>query len=165
MHNYLKISFTVFCILALSRFIPHPPNFTSLIALSFYVPAFFGLKYIWIVFIAYFITDIILGLHSTLLFTWGSVVLIGFISKYLNQSLKSRLFGALFASLLFFVITNFGVWLLGMYDYSFNGLLESYIMAIPFYKNTILSTLIYSLIIETIFKFYTLKTSEKSFLK
>ena len=102
-------------------------------------------------------------MHSTLLFTWGSVVLIGFISKYLNQSLKSRLFGALFASLLFFVITNFGVWLLGMYDYSFKGLLESYTMAIPFYKNTILSTLIYSLIIETIFKFYTLKTSENLF--
>mgnify|MGYP001455271725 FL=1 len=164
MSNF-KISVGILLVLATSRFIPHPPNFTSLIALSFYVPAFFGLKYIWIVFIAYFITDIILGLHSTLLFTWGSVVLIGFISKYLNQSLKSRLFGALFASLLFFVITNFGVWLLGMYDYSFKGLLESYIMAIPFYKNTILSTLIYSLIIETIFKFYTLKTSEKSFLK
>jgi hypothetical protein len=163
--SYFKISVGILLVLATSRFIPHPPNFTSLIALSFYVPAFFGLKYIWIVFIAYFITDIILGLHSTLLFTWGSVVLIGFISKYLNQSLKSRLFGALFASLLFFVITNFGVWLLGMYDYSFKGLLESYIMAIPFYKNTILSTLIYSLIIETIFKFYTLKTSEKSFLK
>jgi len=164
MSNF-KISVGILLVLATSRFIPHPPNFTSLIALSFYIPAFFGLKYIWIVFIAYFITDIILGLHSTLLFTWGSVVLIGFISKYLNQSLKSRLFGALFASLLFFVITNFGVWLLGMYDYSFKGLLESYIMAIPFYKNTILSTLIYSLIIETIFKFYTLKTSEKSFLK
>jgi hypothetical protein len=163
--SYFKISVGILLVLATSRFIPHPPNFTSLIALSFYVPAFFGLKYIWIVFIAYFITDIILGLHSTLLFTWGSVVLIGFISKYLNQSVKYRLFGALFASLLFFVITNFGVWLLGMYDYSFKGLLESYIMAIPFYKNTILSTLIYSLIIETIFKFYTLKTSEKSFLK
>ena len=160
-----KISLGILLVLATSRFIPHPPNFTSLIALSFYVPAFFGLKYIWIVFIAYFITDIILGLHSTLLFTWGSVLLIGFISKYLNHSLKYRLFGVLFASLLFFVITNFGVWLLGMYDYSFKGLLESYTMAIPFYKNTILSTLIYSLIIETIFKFYTLKTSEKSFLK
>ncbi len=164
MSNF-KISIGILLVLATSRFIPHPPNFTSLIALSFYVPAFFGLKYIWIVFIAYFITDIILGLHSTLLFTWGSVLLIGFISKYLNQSLKYRLFGALFGSLLFFVITNFGVWLLGMYDYSFKGLLESYIMAIPFYKNTILSTLIYSLIIETIFKFYTLKISEKSFLK
>ena len=163
--NKFKISLGILLVLATSRFIPHPPNFTSLIALSFYVPAFFGLKYIWIVFIAYFITDIILGLHSTLLFTWGSVLLIGFISKYLNHSLKYRLFGVLFASLLFFVITNFGVWLLGMYDYSFKGLLESYTMAIPFYKNTILSTLIYSLIIETIFKFYTLKTSEKSFLK
>ena len=160
-----KISLGILLVLATSRFIPHPPNFTSLIALSFYVPAFFGLKYIWIVFIAYFITDIILGLHSTLLFTWGSVLLIGFISKYLNHSLKYRLFGVLFASLLFFVITNFGVWLLGMYDYSFEGILKSYTMAIPFYKNTFLSTLIYSLIIETIFKFYSLKKSEKSFSK
>ena len=61
MSNF-KISVGILLVLATSRFIPHPPNFTSLIALSFYVPAFFGLKYIWIVFIAYFITDIILAI-------------------------------------------------------------------------------------------------------
>ena len=43
--NYLRISFGIFLVLAASRFIPHPPNFTSLIALSFYVPAFLGRKY------------------------------------------------------------------------------------------------------------------------
>ena len=162
---YFKISIGIFLVLASSRFIPHPPNFTSLIALSFYVPAFFGLRYIWVVFVSFFITDFFLGLHSTLLFTWGSVIIIGYISKYLNQTLKYRLFGALFGSLLFFIITNFGVWYLGMYQYNFEGLLTSYTMAIPFYKNTIISTLIYGLIIETIFKFYTLKISSKSYLK
>ena len=44
--NYLKITFGIFLALAASRFIPHPPNFTSLIALSFYIPAIFGVRYI-----------------------------------------------------------------------------------------------------------------------
>ena len=46
MEKYIKISIGIFFALAASRFIPHPPNFTSLIALSFYVPVFFGLKFI-----------------------------------------------------------------------------------------------------------------------
>ena len=44
--NYLRISFGIFLILAASRFIPHPPNFTSLLALSFYVPAILGRKFL-----------------------------------------------------------------------------------------------------------------------
>ena len=44
--NYLKFTIGIFLVLAASRFIPHPPNFTSLIALSFYVPAFLGIRYI-----------------------------------------------------------------------------------------------------------------------
>ena len=44
--NYLKISLGIFTALAASRFIPHPPNFTSLIALSFYIPALLGTRFI-----------------------------------------------------------------------------------------------------------------------
>ena len=44
--NFLKISLGIFVALAASRFVPHPPNFTSLIALSFYVPAMMGRKFI-----------------------------------------------------------------------------------------------------------------------
>ena len=44
--NYLKISVGLLIVLAASRFIPHPPNFTSLIALSFYVPILLGNRYI-----------------------------------------------------------------------------------------------------------------------
>ena len=43
--NYFKISLGIFIALAASRFVPHPPNFTSLLALSFYVPAILGLKF------------------------------------------------------------------------------------------------------------------------
>ena len=44
--QYLKISIGIFLALAASRFVPHPPNFTSLLALSFYVPAILGIRYL-----------------------------------------------------------------------------------------------------------------------
>ena len=83
--NYLRISFGIFLVLAVSRFIPHPPNFTSLIALSFYVPAFLGRKYILALISSFFITDLLIGFHSTMLFTWGSVLIIGLFSNFLKN--------------------------------------------------------------------------------
>ena len=77
--NYFKISIGIFIVLATSRFVPHPPNFTSLIALSLYVPIVFGLQSILVVVAAFFVTDLVIGFHSLLFFTWGSVVLIGFL--------------------------------------------------------------------------------------
>ena len=56
--NYLKVSFGIFVVLAATRFIPHPPNFTSLIAISFFIPAQFGRKYLLAVLISFFITDL-----------------------------------------------------------------------------------------------------------
>ena len=44
--NFLKISISILLTIAVSRLIPHPPNFTSLIAFSFYIPALFGYRYI-----------------------------------------------------------------------------------------------------------------------
>ena len=87
---YLKIGIAVLIVLFSSRFIPHPPNFTSLIALSFYVPALFGFKFIFLVLIAFLLSDLIIGLHQTVLFTWSSVILIGAISLYFNKSILFR---------------------------------------------------------------------------
>ena len=155
--NSLKITLGIFLFLAVSRFIPHPPNFTSLIALSFYAPAIFGLRSIPIVLFSFAITDIFFGFHNTLLFTWGSVVLIGLISKYFYNSFFKRLSGALLGAICFFIITNFGVWVSGLYSYDINGLFTSYIMGLPFFGYTLISTLIFSLIIETVYKFFFLK--------
>ena len=80
--NYLKIFLGIFVALAASRFIPHPPNFTSLIALSFYVPALLGIRFLPAVILSFVLTDIFIGYHNWLLFTWGSVVIIGFVSRY-----------------------------------------------------------------------------------
>jgi len=152
--NYFKISLVVIITLSASRFIPHPPNFTTLIALSFYIPVTFGARYIPIVVLAYFITDLIIGFHSTLLFTWGSVATIGAISKYFNKSIFFRIVGVLSGSLIFYLITNFGVWVNGSYGYTFNGLLNCYILALPFFGYTIISTFIFSILIEAVYKFF-----------
>ena len=148
--NYLKIAIGVLLALSASRFIPHPPNFTSLIALSFYVPAILGIKFIPALLIGFLITDLIIGFHSVTFFTWGSVIIIGLMSKFFLLNISSRLLGALLGALLFFVITNFGVWSLGGYGYSLQGLISCYILGIPFFGNTLLSTFIFSSLIEII---------------
>ena len=65
----ISICLSIFLALAISGFVPHPPNFTSLIALSFYVPLIFGLFYLPIVIISFALTDLFFGFHQTLFFT------------------------------------------------------------------------------------------------
>ena len=151
---YLKIAIGVLIALAASRFIPHPPNFTSLLALSFYIPVIFGVRFIPVVVLALFFTDLIIGLHSTMFFTIGSVILIGLISKIFNRSILLRLFGALMGAVIFFILSNFGVWASGSYGYTLNGFISCYLLAIPFFGYSLISTLIFSVIIETIYRFY-----------
>ena len=146
--NYLKVSTGIFLALAASRFIPHPPNFTSLLALSFYVPTILGVRYLPALVLSFFITDLVIGFHGTTLFTWGSVILIGLLSKFFISSSITRISGALIGALLFFVITNFGVWSLGFYGYTIEGLITCYTLAIPFFGNTIVGTIIFSSVIE-----------------
>ena len=161
MVNYIKITLVTLIALSASRFIPHPPNYTSLIALSFYIPAFFGTKYTPVVVISLFLTDLIIVLHSTVLFTWGSVLLIGLISNYLKKSLLSRMSGALLGAVIFFMLTNFGVWISGAYGYTTNGFVTCYLLALPFFAHTIVSTIVFSFVIEVIFNSF--KRYKKSF--
>jgi len=155
--NYLKMALGIFITLAATRFIPHPPNFTSLMALSFYVPVFLGIRYLPIVLISFAITDLIIGFHGVTIFTWGSIVLIGLISRNFVKNIGSRILGSLLGACIFFVVTNFGVWSLGSYGYHLNGLLECYTLAIPFFAYSLISTLLFSSIFEGAYKFYKLK--------
>ena len=150
MINYIKIFIGIFLALAVSRFIPHPPNFTSLLALSFYIPAIFGVRFISALILSFIITDMFIGFHSVTLFTWGSVVVIGLLSNFFYSNTKSRILGSLIGALIFFVITNFGVWSLGSYGYTISGLITCYTLALPFFGNTLISTLIFSALIEAI---------------
>ena len=101
---------------------------------------------------SFFVTDVFIGLHHLTFFTWGSVVLIGLLSKFFISTLLSRIGGALFGAILFFALTNFGVWLLGGYEHTIDGLLLCYTLAIPFFAYSIISTIIFAVVIEAILK-------------
>jgi len=164
MLKYFKITIGILLALSASRFLPHPPNFTSLIALSFYIPAVLGTIYIFPVVLCYFFTDLFLGIHQVVLFTWGSIILIGLLSKYFISSFYTRMLGSFIGACLFFLLTNFGVWLTGMYEHSFNGLTASYTLALPFFYHTIISTIFFSIIIEFVLRFMNFgKKSVRSF--
>ena len=149
-YNYLAIFILIF----ISRVVPHPPNFTPIIALSFYIPAIFGIKFLIFYVLIYVLIDIFFGFHDASLFVWGSIFLISLISQYLANSFITRIIGILTGSVIFFTITNFGVWTSGYYGYSLNGLISCYIAAIPFFNNTLISTVIYALIIELVMKLF-----------
>ena len=113
--SYLKISIGIFLALAASRFAPHPPNFTSLLALRFYVPAILGIRYIPALVLSFVIIDFFIGFHSYTFFTWGSVIVIGFVSKYFSETLLKTRSGFLkifsISSIDIFVINYFHIML------------------------------------------------------
>ena len=155
--KYLKISIGIFIALAASRFVPHPPNFTSLLALSFYVPALLGVRYLPALVLSFLITDLFIGFHTVTLFTWGSVILIGLSSRFFLLNIYTRISGSLLGALMFYLITNFGVWSLGSYGYTLDGFILCYTLAIPFFAYSIVSTFIFSGIIEGIIKLNLIK--------
>tara|TARA_Y100000590_G_scaffold392573_1_gene470075 strand:- start:1256 stop:1756 length:501 start_codon:yes stop_codon:yes gene_type:complete len=160
--HYIKVFIGIFIVLGASRFIPHPWNFTSLLALSFYVPAILGLRYIPLLILSFAITDLFIGYHSLTHWTWGSVFLIGFLPLYFKNSFKLRIPGALIGALIFFLLTNFGVWANGGYGYTFQGLIACYTLAIPFFTSSLISTLLFSLIIEWVYRLYKTKLANES---
>ena len=165
MAKFVLTSISIFSALAMSRFISHPPNFTSLIALSFYVPVLLGIKFLPALLISFAITDLIIGYHTGTHWTWGSVLIIGLMAKYFSKNINFRLTGALIGATIFFLITNFGVWTSGMYGFTINGLINCYILAIPFFTYSLISTLIFSTIIEFILRLKMLKNFKKKYIQ
>jgi predicted Fe-S protein YdhL (DUF1289 family) len=142
-------------ILALARLIPHPPNFTPIIAvaiMSGYLFKNVNLSFV-VLLLTMFISDLFIGFYGNLIFVYASLLLITYIfHKFSNKINFKNLFISGFAgSLIFFIISNFGVWALGSpgvydiaYEKSVSGLIQCYILAIPFFGNTFLSTLIFA---------------------
>lgn len=131
----------------LTRFVPHAPNFNPVIAIALFGGYYLNRKYAVLVpLLLMVLSDIFLGLHNTMIFTWGSVVLISIlgVTQKKNKSVLNVAGSSLASAVLFFVITNFGVWISGWYPYTSKGLADCFIMGIPFFRATLLSTVVYS---------------------
>ena len=82
------------------------------------------------------------------------MLVIGLISNYFKNSTLKRLSGALIGAFMFFIITNLGVWSIGSYGYTLQGLITCFTLAIPFFAYSLVSTFIFSGIIEGVYKLY-----------
>ena len=156
--NTLK-SFSFFiCLLLLSRLIPHPPNFTPLLAGLVFLPFILQeKKLIFIIPISVLlISDLIIGFHSHMLWTYGAFLFIGLIVlSFFKESITRLSILSVTAPTLFFLISNFGVWFgSSFYTKDFLGLIECYTLALPFYANNLISTIVFALAFYALRNFF-----------
>src|SRR5690242_7528458 len=123
-----------------SRLVVHTPQFTAILAVAMFGGMYLKPRQALIVPVALMVvTDIILGFHDTMVFTWGSMLAISAIGLWLkgHKSFVNVLSGSIVSSLLFFVVTNFGAWISPLYPHTLAGLKECYILALPFFRSTL----------------------------
>lgn len=134
---------------AVSRLLPHPPNFTPIAALALFAGAYVGDKrFAFAVPLgALLLSDMIIGFHSLMPVVYACFALMVWIGLTLRKGLGiGRLaVRVLASSLLFFTVTNAAVWALGnMYPHTPAGLITCYVAAIPFFHNTMLGDIVYA---------------------
>jgi len=138
----LHFVITIIVIAILSRLIPHPPNFTPITAIALFSIINFKNKYVGlsIPIVCLLISDLIIGISLINLFVYLSFILISGVGYIFG---KINLKSILLSSLIFFIITNFGVWLIG-YPNTLEGFIACYVAALPFFGWTITGDLFYS---------------------
>ena len=152
--NYI-LPISLILILSFSRIIPHPWNFTPVLAAGIFSGFYFKQFFVslFVVVVSMFLGDLYLGFHNTMFFTYISLVVAVILGLYIKHfNFTEILFSGIVSSVCFFIITNFGAWLtLEMYEKNFEGLLQSYVMAIPFFHNTLISTFVYLFVLKFLF--------------
>jgi len=138
--QFVIIAFLLIAVLL--RLIPHLPNFTPVTAIALFGGLYFTRKS-WAYLaplIIMVLSDLYLGFHSISIFVYAAFLLVSFIG---TQTKKPSVFTILLSSISFFIITNFGVWLIG-YPKTWTGFVECYTLAIPFFRNSLLGDFFYS---------------------
>ncbi len=153
----------IILVAALSRILPHPMNFTPIVAISLFSAAYFkdtfqkyAIPFSIIVFSDLLIETISgYGFHSGTLVVYASFALIIVISSFIlkNPTVFKVLASSALGSILFFLITNFALLYpeaavsnpaLGVYSHDFSGILSSYSAGLPFFRNMFVGDLIYT---------------------
>jgi hypothetical protein len=134
---------------AIARLIPHPWNFTPMMALGLYA----GAKStklrtgVLITMIALLASDAVLGFYRGMWYVYAASLVPVLFGRWIGrrESVTPIVAGALFSSLSFFFITNFMVWATGhMYPHTPTGLGACFLAAIPFYRNQLLGDAFYT---------------------
>ena len=132
------------------RLIPHAPNFVPIAAIALFGGVYFSKKTALILpIVAMFISDIFIGFYDIKIMAavYGSFLLSVILGLWLKNHKKWHTVAgiAVLSSILFFLITNFAVWAFSpWYAKTFSGLIQCYILALPFLKNSLLGDLFYT---------------------
>jgi hypothetical protein len=144
--SYREVIFAIILV-ALSRVLPHPPNMVPVTGLAIFSGARIGKKWaIAVPILAMLVSDWVIGFHNMMLYVYGSFVLITILGMLLKSRQKwGKVVGVgICGSFLFYLITNFGVWISGtMYPHNLPGLLDAYYQGLPFFRNTLIGDFLY----------------------
>lgn len=192
MNKKLTLRYSVITVMillaAFSRLLPHPPNFAPIGGMALFGAAYYTRKW-WAYLIpiaAMWLSDLLLNnivyaeyfdrfvwFYSGALFTYGAFALIVLMATFTLRKVRvpQLLFSALGASVIFFIVSNFGVWFsTDMYPKTLAGLGACYLAGIPFFKNTVLGDLVYSAALFGLFEvslswFPVLRTRRETYQK
>ncbi len=133
----------------LSRVLNHTPQFTSILAVAFFAGLYLrGWQAVVVPLSLMIVSDLIIGFHDTMFYTYGAMILISGLGLWLKsrKNFATVLGGSVASALIFFVVTNLGAWPT-LYPMTADGLRECFVMAIPFFRSTLVSTVAYSLVL------------------
>jgi hypothetical protein len=136
--------------LALYRILPHPMNFTPVMAVALFAGAKLDDKRMAFLLplLAMLLADLVIGLHATMLFVYAGMALAVVLGLMIRQrsGFVPVTAAALAGSLSFFALSNFGAWLYSpeLYSRDWAGLTAAFIAAIPFYQNSLLSDAVFT---------------------
>lgn len=156
----LVIALCLIAIGIMMRILPHPANFAPITAISLFGGSVLPKRLsVWVPLGAMILSDAFIGFYPLMPLIWACYLVIALASSsWLRPA--SLLRGSILtisSSLFFYVVTNFGVWATsGMYAHTWTGLVNCYVMALPFFRNTFLSDLFYT---SALFGVYHLATS------
>lgn len=151
MKKFLKpeiiIAFIIITIGIITRFLPHVPNFVPITAIALFAGRYLPKKIAIIApLLIMLVTDYFIGFHEVMIFVYGGILLAAILGVTLKKKPSwGKIFGATLASsIAFFIITNFGVWIMNSwYPHTFAGLAQCFVMAIPFFRNSLLGDFFY----------------------
>ncbi|MBI3550470.1 MAG: hypothetical protein HY078_15640 [Elusimicrobia bacterium] len=159
MNNRSTLTITLICIAlgAASRLLPHPPNVTPLTAMALLGGAYLSTGQALVLPLAIlFVSDLVLGLHSTIPFVYASFLVVALMGQWLKtrQSGATTLAACLGGSILFYAVTNFGVWMTSsMYPHTGSGLFSCYAAGLPFLRNSLVGDIGYTAVLFSLERF------------
>lgn len=149
--QFITISTIIFA-LALFRLMPHWPNVSPVAAMALFGGAYFADRRLAFIvpFVALLLSDLILGLHSSMLFVYAGFALTVVFGFYLKGrvNITNTAFAVVASSVMFFLLTNFGAWVTSaLYAKTASGLMQAYAAGIPFFQNSLLGNAVYAAVI------------------